>query len=546
MNAAVTSVDALRDATRSGSSLLSRVTGSTIFVLVVMLLVESLFETWLLVLLADRSIGASGLPELVLPAWPRTIRNGAYIALAIVTVLHIAQAGRVRRFMTPADAAFGALVIALVVAGLAGGSSLQLTFEGVFVYLRAAVLLYAIRALAPTWAMCRPILWVLGGIVVLNAILAVLLAWIGPGGYQALGFVDMTWANLHRAQALQSHPNHLGHVAGLAMLGLLAWIATTGPTGIRWWLVFGLLATALALSQSRESLAGVVAGLAVIAILARGRRKALIGAFGLMVAVTLFAWTAQPENWAELARRLQGVIAAVEVPSGEEIGVSCDPVAQDCGIDGIPRRENRVLFYQQGLDLLLRNPVLGYGVGQFGGAVASQHDPQWNRNPKFGPEGFDMHGLDAQQVDSFWLHLSVETGLVGSIAYLAWYASLLWPSIVATRFGGRGRTTDTPDTESDPDGDAAETSHQAASRREQDEVLGEVRQGPRVLVTTNLWAVAALVFGAMSAVFSPALEDPLFAPLLMAIVGLAWVMRTTPVPATDADPAPAGAALAPT
>lgn len=502
-------VGALRADERSGASALARLTGAAILALLVLLLIETLFETWLLVVLADRTIGQSGLPELVLPAWPRGVRNAAYIALALLTLIHVISTGAYRRFVTPADIAFGLLAASLIVAGIAGGSSPRLIAEAVFVYLRAAILLYAIRALAPDWKTSRTVLWVLGAIVGLNAFLAVALAWVGPGGYQALGFIDLGWANLHRAQALQSHPNHLGHLVGLAMLGLIAWFATSAAVARRWWAFFGLLAVALALSQSRESLLGVMVGLAVIGVLARDQRRRLLGAFVLVVAVTGLSWTAQPQNWTELARRLQGVVSAVQVPSGEEGGVTCDPLTQDCGVDGIPRRENRILFYQQGMQLWLGSPLVGYGVGQFGGAVASQNDPQWYANPRFGPGGFDMHGLDAQQVDSFWLHLTVETGLIGTLAYLAWLALLALPTIIVAR---RGPT---------PSGGGPPVAE------------------PEMTRITNRWAIGAITFGVVSAIFSPALEDPLFAPLLMSIIGLAWAMRTSPATVVRTSAAPA-------
>jgi O-antigen ligase len=501
MSAAVRALGGLRDEDRSGWSTLTRVTGSAIFVLLVFVLVEALFESWMLVLLAERSTDSTGVVTLAMPAWPKTARNGVYIAIASLTVVHVVTKGWIARFMTRADFAFAFLALVLVVAGVAGGSSLRLTAEAVFVYLRAAIVFYAIRAIAPPGSQYRPVLWLMGGIIVLNAVVATALAWVGPTGYSALGFADLSWAYADRAQALQAHPNHLGHILGLAMIGLLALFATSRTVRIRWWFVFGLLALALALTQSRESLVGILAGLVVVAILQRGHLRAVAGGALLIVALTGVAWTIQPGNWESLARRLEGVISAVKVPSGSEGGVTCNPLAEDCTVNGLPKRENRVLYLQQGLDLWSRSPLIGYGVGQFGGSVASQNDPLWYQNPKFGPGGFNMHGFTSTQVDSFSLHLLVEAGLVGTIAYLAWYALIGWPSVVTAWRARR--------------------------------VSGGNTDPPRDLVHPfHLWAAAALVFGLVVAAFSPALEDPLFAPLLMGIVGLAWVIGSVP----SADP----------
>jgi len=249
----------------------------------------------------------------------------------------------------------------------------------------------------------------------------------------------------------------------------------------------------------------------MLAILQRRHLRSLAAGVLIVVALTGIAWTVQSGNWASLAGRFQGVISAVQVPSGDESGVTCDPTTQACTVTGLPKRENRVLYLQQGVNLWATRPLLGFGVGQFGGSVASQNDPLWYLDPRFGPGGFDMHGFDASQVDSFWLHLLVETGALGFIAYMAWYGLLWWSSVVAA---SRARRVSSG--RSDP---SADTIEQAV----------------------NQWAAAALVFGFLVAGFSPALEDPLFAPLLMAIVGLAWVLRTAPAVET----VPFGLAAAP-
>jgi hypothetical protein len=129
--------------------------------------------------------------------------------------------------------------------------------------------------------------------------------------------------------------------------------------------------------------------------------------------------------------------------------------------------------------------VFGYGVGQFGGIVAFRNDPNWNLDPRFGPDGFDRHGFKAKTVDSFWLHLAVEAGALGAIAYVVW----TW--LMGLPFMRRARRQ--------------EADHGAAS-------------------AAAYWAPAALVFGALIAVFAPSLEDPLFPPLMFSVIGIGWVL----------------------
>jgi O-antigen ligase len=484
-----------------GLASVTRVSGSVSYVLLVTLLIEALFEAWLILLLAGSAIGGAVDVE----ALVRALRNGGYIALGLTSFAHVLSKGELHRFLRPVDLAFALLAVVLIVVGLVGGSSLTLIGHGVFVYLRGAVLFYALRALAPDWSRVRPVLWLVGGIVVVNVFIAVLQGWLGPPAYSALGFTDLTWANANRAQGLFSHPNHLGHVTGLAMLGVLAW--NLPRMRLRWWALFAVFALGMALAQSRESSVAVLAAIVALAFLQSGNLRKIAVAIGLTLALTGVVWTIQPGSWQALSEKAGGVVSAVQVPSGAEAGVGCDPAVQDCTATGLPRRATRVLYYQQGLRLWLQSPLLGYGVGQFGGGVASQNNPDWHENPRFGPEGFNLHGFDATQVDSFWLHLAVETGVVGTSAYVLWIGLLGLPALRRAWRGGQSSA---------------------------DDAVGWVHPAYR-------WAPPAILFGCLVAGFSPALENPLFPPMLFGIIGLAWVLDRGPAhhgPSNLAAPTP--------
>jgi hypothetical protein len=143
-----------------------------------------------------------------------------------------------------------------------------------------------------------------------------------------------------------------------------------------------------------------------------------------------------------------------------------------------------VLYWQQAATILPRQPLLGFGIGQFGGVVAEKNDPQWHKNPKLGPEGFNRYGFQAVQIDSFWLHLVMEVGILGLVAFLVWLLAVARP-LVPTR---------TPQSR-------------------------QPRQAPPFEV---VWGVAALAFTVVVAFLSPSFEDPLLPPLLWAVVGVAW------------------------
>jgi hypothetical protein len=342
---------------------------------------------------------------------------------------------------------------------------------------------------------------------------------VGYNSYRALGWVNLSWARINRAQALLDHPNNLGHLLSLAMLGMLAWFVTRPSSkvpapathnargqapsiGRRWWVAFGVLALGMSASQSRESLIGFVAGAVVIALLRRGGwpvNRVIAVALVLVIGFAGAQVGFSPANRAELQRRLAGVFSALQVGSGQEGDNYCVTGNADCtgsNPNQIPQREVRVLYAQQGVKLWAHRPILGYGVGRFGGIVAYEHNPLWYKDTRFGPNGFNMYGFNgSKQVDSFWLHLVVETGSLGALAYLAWLALLITPFVLLAR-----------------------------RRRSGSPTRGSPRADRTPLHPFAYWAPAAVVFGAEIAFFATSLEDPIFPPLLFTVLGVAWVL----------------------
>jgi O-antigen ligase len=479
---------------------LSRALSAALFVILSILLVEVLFEAWIQIQLAPIRIDDAGRAAPDLPEWPKNLKNGLYIALALLTLVKVAVERRWREFTTWADFVLPVLALIMVIAGLLGDSPLSLIGESLFVYFRGVIVFYAWRALDPPWRRVRPVLYLLGAIIVMNAVIAVIQMIFGPPAFQWFGWFDMTWANIYRVHGLLDHPNHLGHVTALTMLGLLAWFVTRPKVRLRWWLLFGLLALSLSATQSRESAIGFFLAAAVIWLMRRGALRTAVTAV-VIVAVFVGAQLAlRPDNRAELQRRLAGVFNAFKVGSGEEAPGACVEGNPDCtGDNTTPQREVRILFAQQGIDLWLSRPVLGYGVGQFGGIVSFKHDPDWNMDPRFvavlGPAGFNLYGFNSQTVDSFWLHLLVETGIVGFLVYLLWLVCLALPLLPRLP--------------------------RALRRR----IRGPTAPGSPF----SYWGIAALTFGVLVAALSPSLEDPLLPPLLFTIIGLAWVDRRKPL-----------------
>ncbi|WP_033341350.1 O-antigen ligase family protein [Catenuloplanes japonicus] len=487
----VLSRDAERDdAAPSARGRLTRWLSGVLLVLLSFLLVEVVLEAWVQTLFSTTTVDHAANRTIEdLPPWPKQVKNAVYLILLAITALVVVISNRWRDFTTKADIAVVVLGVILALAGLTNGSDLSLTAQAGYVYLRGVIVFYAWRAARPGKKQIRWVLTPVAVLVVLNAVVALLQFLFGMNAYLLLGWNNMTWANINRAHAFMDHPNHLGHFLTIALMGLLCWFVTKEKVGWKWWLGFGFLALAMSATQSRESALGFLGAAIVIAIIRRGKYAVIAVATALVLVFSVGQVAISDENRAELERRLGGVLSALWLPSGAEDDEFCVETNPNCDKDkGIPEREVRVLYAQQGVKLFFERPVLGYGIGQFGGIAAYTADPKWYQDTRFGPEGFQLYGSNEKQVDSFWLHLLVETGLLGVVAYLTWIFFLAWP-LLRSSWG---------------------------DRRER---WKQHRAGP-----TTLWGIAVIVFAGLVAVLSPSLEDPVFPALLFTVLGISWVM----------------------
>jgi O-Antigen ligase len=464
---------------------LSGAIGTALFVLVCALLVSVLFEGWLVVIFGQRHLDATG-KVVVDPAdWPKTVKTVLYLAIAALTAAKFTIDRAWGRLRTKADLALLVLAFVLLLAGIFGPSSPKLIVEALFVYFRGAIVFYALRALNPSPARIKRMLVLLGGVVGLEVFLAIVQFVVGPPAYRAVGWADMSWADIGRAHALLDHPNDLGHLTGLVLLGLFALMASREVVTARWWVAVVVVTIAMGTAQSRESIIGALAGLLLIALLRRAHWKRFAILASLVILSAAMPIVLSPANRAEWLRRSAGVAAAIAVPSGDECINGATNPDQSCSTAD---REIRLLYYQQGAKLLVRRPLLGYGIGTFGGIVAYQNNPNWSDDPRFQPVGFNKYDFAAKTVDAFWLHLVVEAGVLGLAAYAVWLWYLGAPMMRELR-----------------------------TRRRRD---GRRAAGH----PAYFWAPAAVVFVTLVALLSASFEDPLVPPVLFTIVGIGWVV----------------------
>ena len=228
------------------------------------------------------------------------------------------------------------------------------------------------------------------------------------------------FGELYRLAAFFGDPNVLAAFLSAAIpFALFGSSALATTRGRRVALVTALvLVTALWLSFSRGGWFGVVVGF-IIAGLLIDRRAVRTGL--LIMAIALVMALVMPRN--------------LLCPSCAE---ELDLLGSTFGrFDTIGQGNDlRTLFIRNAVPILRDHPLLGVGPGRYGGAVADI----------FGTPVYETYGTDrlfinpAQRtVDDFWLHLLVESGVIGAALFVAMIVTALRPIVHGARTSSFGR-----------------------------------------------------------------------------------------------------------
>ncbi|KXK62728.1 hypothetical protein AWW66_06700 [Micromonospora rosaria] len=409
--------------------------------------------------------------------WVGSVERVLYGLLAVLTVGKVLVDRQWRRFRTGADLGLLVLTLCMVLAGLVNDSTAALLGQALYGYLHAVVIFYALRAADPGPTLVRRVLLGLGGLLAVNVVVALAQLVLGEPAYRAVGWADSGWAAQGRAQGLLGDPDQLGQVLGLALLGLLAYAAVSDTLRRGWWPAATVVAVALAATGSAGALAGVVVAALLILLLVRAGARRVLGVCLVLVCCTAALLVVRPEHrsgWQVTANSGLTVVDRAAPPAGPP------PAA------GSATAEEPDLGRTVGI--LSRQPLLGFGIGQFGGPVAERDNPQWRDNPKFGTNDFRQNAGRTTTVNSFWLQLAMETGFLGVVAFLLWLLMVVRPLVPRPAGGAPGAGAG----------------------------------GPSALV---VWGVAAVALAVVTAFPSPSFAGPVLPALLWAVVGLAWWVR---------------------
>ena len=260
---------------------------------------------------------------------------------------------------------------------------------------------------------------VLLGLVLVGAVVAIAQAILSPH-LLGLSALQGRFGEVYRLAAFFGDPN-----AFAAFLSASIPFALFGATGL--WTQRGrrialggafLLVLALWLSFSRGGWLGAIGGFAVASLIL-DRRALRVGL--VVVAVALVVALAMPRDL--LCR---------------ECGARPDLVGSTFGRVATvgAGKDLRTTFVANAVQIFADHPLLGVGPSRYGGAAADLFG-----TPVYAAYGTDRLFVNPSQrtVDNFWLHLVVESGLLGLVAYLGIIGAALRPIIRSALTAGWGR-----------------------------------------------------------------------------------------------------------
>lgn len=342
------------------------------------------------------------------------------VGVGVTLVVQSARRGSLRAAVSHPTIALAAVFVALAaISAVANGVPGAQTVAGIGFTLDAVALFLLARIVGfgPRQALIA--VGVVIGLILAAAVVVIVQAFLTPY-LLGLAALQGRFGEVYRLAAFIGDPNTMA-----AFLSAAIPFAVFGATGLRTrrgrrvaLAISFVLALALWLSFSRGGWLGAVGGFTITSLIL-DRRALRVGL--LVMAIALVVALAMPRDL--LCKSCQGRPDLIGSTFGR---VGTVP-------DG---RDLRVLFVLNALPIIADHPALGVGPGRYGGAAADIFG-----TPVYAEYGTgQLFSNPAQRtVDNFWLHLLVESGLVGLLAYVGMFGSTLRTMVHTARAAAWGR-----------------------------------------------------------------------------------------------------------
>jgi O-antigen ligase len=348
--------------------------------------------------IVDRYIVADLLP-LAIASASHYLSEALLLSVSVILAWRAWADGRlIAAFRHPVTVALLAFTGLAALSAVVNGVPAHIAVIGLVFTLDAVALFFLPRLVGFTLRQTLAVIGVIGGIVLTAAVLAIGQAVLMP---RLFGMVPVRgrFGEEVRLASLFGDPNVFGAFLVSAVPFALIGAVRLPDRRLRWLaaaIAFVLL-LALWLSFSRGAWIALVLGVGTMLAIV-DRRALLIGAAAGVLSFGTAIY--MPRN-----------LLVPDQPRPNIVDSTVDRVGA-IGVGG----DLRTLFVIQSIPIVQDYPLLGVGPGRFGGAVANTYP-----TPIYDEYGFrPLFWNPAQRtVDNFWLHLLVETGVLGTTAFLA-------------------------------------------------------------------------------------------------------------------------------
>jgi O-antigen ligase len=322
--------------------------------------------------------------------------------LGIVGLVLAWKAWQERRFFPalrhPATAFLALFIVLAAISTLVNRAPIVQAAAGMIFTLKAVALFYLARMVGFSLRQAMAAIFAVIAVMIIASGLAILQALLDPN-FLGLNSLVGRFGEPYRLASIFGDPNVFGALLS-ATLPFAISAAARSPTARDRWVAASivlLLAVALWLSFSRGGWLGMLVGF-TIAGLILDRRSWLVGIAAVVVAFAIVSVMPRNLAVAKSSHKAQNPITSTQ-QRVETVGRGQDL---------------RTLFVINAIPILADHQLVGVGPGMYGGAAADL----------FGSRVYADYRtnllLNAQQrtVDNFWLHLFVESGVLGGLAFI--------------------------------------------------------------------------------------------------------------------------------
>lgn len=369
----------------------------------------------------DRYVVAGLLPSWLGAATHLSSESLLGVAAIVITAVSWRRGTVLKAIWHPASAFLGVFIVLALVSALVNHVPPTQAAAGLVFTLDAVILFYLARMVGFSVRQALLALSALVGLLFVAGMIAILQALIRPDVFGLTALLGR-FGEAYRLASIFGDPNVFAALISAAAPFVAVAVARAPRKRDRWVSAFVLLTLVLPLwlTFSRGGWIGTVVGFSV-GTLILDRRAWVVGAAA--IAIGFVVATTMP-------RDLAGPIAGQTAPS------LIDTTQNRVNAIG-SGRDLRTLFIRNAVPILRDHPLLGVGPGRYGGAAADIFG-----TPVYAAYHTDRLFWDPAQktVDNFWLHLLIEGGILGTLAFIGALIAIGWPILrLAARTKARRR-----------------------------------------------------------------------------------------------------------